>query len=285
MVQSQAFQQMIALQIAQNQMLSNATSQMAAIVMNSTSDPNVAAAMQQLIGQDDPIQDALNQQLQNLSDTSAILAQNRLAAAQSRLVAQRTMVAGSNAGPISGANAANVTSGQTEAATDVQTQTATSAQGKTAIQAQANSSSTTTGNDGERNENTAGNGQIPQSAAGQNNASNGNSAFGQYIQPIALSCVRTFNDPSMYGWFALQNTCSQTMTVSFVGKSGNGAVWGSMDLAAGQSQSTGESPAEINAVGGIFYYPCPYGFIPTDVAGNSIVGKPVTEFVCKYRGY
>jgi hypothetical protein len=102
---------------------------------------------------------------------------------------------------------------------------------------------------------------------------------------MALSCVRTFNDPNHYGWFSLQNVCSQEMTVAFVGKNGSGAVWGSMDLQPQQSQTTGESPSEIGAVGGINYYACPYHYVPADAASGQAILKPATEFVCKYRGF
>ena len=107
----------------------------------------------------------------------------------------------------------------------------------------------------------------------------------QYAPSMPLSCVRTFNDQAEYGWYALQNVCSQEMTVAFVGKNGSGAVWGSMDLQPGQSQSTGESPSEIDAVGGIYFYPCPYHYIPTDPSSGQAILKPAQQFVCKYRGY
>lgn len=112
-----------------------------------------------------------------------------------------------------------------------------------------------------------------------------NSGSGQYISPTAPSCIRMFNDSSMNGWVALQNMCSQRMTVTYVGKNGTGGVFGTMDLAPGQSDNTGRSPSEINAAGGIDWYPCPYGFIPTNMDGRQAVTTPVTEYTCKSRGY
>lgn len=123
------------------------------------------------------------------------------------------------------------------------------------------------------------------SGAAQTATGNGSPSAGQYVQPMPSSCVRMFDDPSMNGWIALQNTCSQAITVAFVGKNGNGTVWGSMDLTPGKSGNTGRSPSEIDAVGGIYWYPCPYGFIPATMAGQALVGIPVTEYTCKYRGY
>lgn len=43
--------------------------------------------------------------------------------------------------------------------------------------------------------------------------------------------------------------------------------------------------SEIAAVGGIYTYACPYGYIPTEMNGHDAVTAPVTQFICKYRGY
>ncbi|MGN6312613.1 MAG: hypothetical protein ACTHMO_02510 [Rhodanobacteraceae bacterium] len=110
-----------------------------------------------------------------------------------------------------------------------------------------------------------------------------NSDSGQFTSPMSPNCVRMFNDSSMYGWVALQNTCSQKMTVTFEAKNGN--FGGTMDLAPGGSDSTGRSPDEINAGGGIDWYPCEYGYIPTNMNGHDAVTTPVTEYTCKSRGY
>lgn len=128
-------------------------------------------------------------------------------------------------------------------------------------------------------------GATPSGAAAPQTGGSNASGSDQFTSPMAPSCVRMFNDASMNGWVALQNTCSQKMTVTYAGKSGNGGVFGTMALAPGQSDNTGHSPGEINAVGGINWYPCPYGYIPTTMDGHDAVTAPVAEYTCKYRGY
>lgn len=102
----------------------------------------------------------------------------------------------------------------------------------------------------------------------------------QYVTPQYNGCIRQFYDPAMYNWLAYENTCSQSLSVTFVpyqpGHGGGGAV----DLGPGRHSSTGLSRREVHDNGGFELYVCPAGYIPVGPDGRYIT-RVIPEFRCK----
>ena len=282
MVQSQAFQNMIAAQVARSQALYDFRDQVATLIMQNTSDPAVANAMSQLIGQSDPIQDALNQQLQGLADVSAAQAQARMAVAQANLVSVQQQQAAQQSGSgqqsgVQGQSSVDEGASQQGGAqqNDIQQQQAgQSGSAQQGVSPAGNSvmnssSGTATAN---------------LSPSNSSNTSNTNAGGApQYVTPTLNNCVGQFYDPTVYNWLALQNNCQQKITVAFVSRNSGSLVWGSMDLQPGAKGNTGESKQEIDSQGGILWYVCPYGYVPLDANGNGITTQAVSQYACKLQ--
>ncbi|MGB7281273.1 MAG: hypothetical protein WBE13_03340 [Candidatus Acidiferrum sp.] len=279
-MQSQMFQNMIASQIAESNEIYQFRDAIATAIMQNTSDPAVADAMSQMIGQTDPIQDALNQQLQALSDLSASQSQARLAAAQAKLSAAQQGQGGGKPGQNGSGNSVNAgseTGGNQACASGESCAGVPDANGQ---QAEGQQES---GQQGEAANQAQTQGQ-PQ-AQGSNGNSGGNSGqkAAPYAQPVN-NCVSSFFDPTVYNWLSYQNNCSQEITVAFSAKNGTG-IWGSMNLQPGQKGNTGWSNSEIRSEGGVDYYACPYTYVATDLNGKTIIAPAVSQFQCKWQGY
>jgi len=279
--QSEAFQNMIAAQAARSQALFDFRDQIATLIMQNTSDPAVANAMSQLIGQSDPIQDALNQQLQGLAGVSAAQAQARLAVAQANLASVQQQLAVQQLG----SSRENGTQSQSSADQDASQQTGTQQDN---VQQQAGqSSSARQGNSITGNSVTnSSSGTAAANSSGSNSSNTSSTNAGgapQYVMPTLNNCVGQFYDPAVYNWLALQNNCQQKITVAFVSRNSGSLVWGSMDLQPGAKGNTGESKQEIDSQGGILWYVCPYGYIPLDPNGNGITTQAVRQFTCKLQ--
>jgi hypothetical protein len=109
----------------------------------------------------------------------------------------------------------------------------------------------------------------------------GSAAFAQqYVTPEYNGCIRQFYDPSMYNWLAYENTCSQSLTVTFVPYQPGHGGGGAMDLGAGRHHSTGLSASEVRNNGGFELYVCPAGYIPVGPDGQYVT-RVIPEFRCK----
>jgi hypothetical protein len=97
--------------------------------------------------------------------------------------------------------------------------------------------------------------------------------------PVSGSCITEFLDPKMYNWLALRNTCSESLYLMWLPKTGRGPD-GAWTLSPGATTSTGYSRQEVDAKGGFQFYICPAGFVPVD-SGGAYVQRLNTSYWCK----
>jgi hypothetical protein len=91
------------------------------------------------------------------------------------------------------------------------------------------------------------------------------------------TCVETFFDQSMYGWLALRNTCTMSISVTHMGRDGTHS--GSVDIRAGGHVSTGYSRTEWEQAGGIVFAVCNGGY-RTIEANRQFWSHPNADFLC-----
>jgi hypothetical protein len=107
------------------------------------------------------------------------------------------------------------------------------------------------------------------------------SAAASYITPLSGSCIREFWDPKQYNWLSFQNSCAQTIYLTFIFHHNVGwAMTGSMTLSPGAQANTGRSSSDIDQAGGYELYVCPANSVPVDMAGNTLSAN-VSEYRCK----
>lgn len=121
-------------------------------------------------------------------------------------------------------------------------------------------------------------GTVGGSGAGSSTNGNGGGTytcnFSSCASPLP-NCVSTFLDPNEYDWYSLQSNCSENVAVSFsvIG----GQHIGQMNLAPGQSESTGLSSSE--APEGFTVAICPIEYNPWNpIAGQAWNGSD--SFIC-----
>jgi hypothetical protein len=102
----------------------------------------------------------------------------------------------------------------------------------------------------------------------------------QYVTPEYNGCIRQFYDPTMYNWLAYENTCSQSLSVTFVPNQPGHGGGGAMDLRPGRHNSTGLSSREVRDNGGFELYVCPAGYLPVGPDGLYVT-RVIPEFRCK----
>ena len=102
----------------------------------------------------------------------------------------------------------------------------------------------------------------------------------QYVTPQFNGCIRQFYDPAMYNWLAYENTCSESLSVTFVPNQPGHGGGGAMDLGPGRHSSIGLSRAEVQDNGGFELYVCPVGYIPVGPNGGYVT-RVIPEFRCK----
>jgi hypothetical protein len=107
-------------------------------------------------------------------------------------------------------------------------------------------------------------------------------AHSQQYAPNATQCLREYYDRSNYNWLTYENTCSQPVYVTLVGR--NGTYTGGLDLAPGRHDGPGMSAQEVNAVGGMEAYACPAHYAAVDSDDELIRSVAVAGFRCK-RNY
>lgn len=104
----------------------------------------------------------------------------------------------------------------------------------------------------------------------------------EYRSPAYNQCIRTFYDPSMYNWYAFENTCGEALSITFIPYN-PGYGGGAVDyLGPGRTTSTGNSRDEIQRKQGFELYVCPTGFMPVD-GSDRYVSRVNTMFRCKRR--
>ena len=101
----------------------------------------------------------------------------------------------------------------------------------------------------------------------------------KYQSPTFNSCIRQFYDASMYNWFSYENTCSQTLSITYIA---NKPPYGSYsaDIRPGRKTSTGWDREEVDQRGGFFVYVCPENYLPVD-GQDRFVTRPNVQFRCK----
>lgn len=93
-------------------------------------------------------------------------------------------------------------------------------------------------------------------------------------------CVRAFFDRDRYGWYSVENQCSETIQVVVV--SGRPGWSGAMTLRPHRKDNTGHSRSEVDRLGGFQLFVCRDGYNPVDAAGR-YVSRASTQYRCKRR--
>jgi hypothetical protein len=103
----------------------------------------------------------------------------------------------------------------------------------------------------------------------------------RYQSPTFNSCIREFFDPSMYNWLSFGNSCSESLSVTYIGYNPPYARY-SADIRPGQKTSTGLTRNEVAERGGFELYVCQSRYLPVDAADN-YVSRTNVPFRCKER--
>jgi hypothetical protein len=91
-------------------------------------------------------------------------------------------------------------------------------------------------------------------------------------------CVRTFFDRDHYGWYSVENQCSEPIQVVVV--STRPGWSGAMTLRPHRKDSTGHSRSEVERLGGFRLFVCRDGYYPVDPTGR-YVNRADTKYRCK----
>ncbi len=104
-------------------------------------------------------------------------------------------------------------------------------------------------------------------------------AHAQQFAPNATQCVREYYDRNNYNWLTYENTCSQAIHITLVGR--DRSYTGGLDLGPGRHDGPGMTAQEVRGVGGMEAYACPAHYAAVDADGELIRTEPVSGFRCK----
>jgi hypothetical protein len=102
-----------------------------------------------------------------------------------------------------------------------------------------------------------------------------------YQSPTLNYCIREFFDPSLYNWLSFENSCSESLSVTYIGYNPPHAR-SSADIGPGRKASTGLTKNEVAERGGFELYVCRSGYLPVDAADN-YVSRTNVPYRCKGR--
>lgn len=103
----------------------------------------------------------------------------------------------------------------------------------------------------------------------------------KFLTPSYLHCIATSFNAREYGWYTLQNNCTEALNVLYMAKL---PPYGSseMTLRSGQHNSTGDTRADVDRKGGFALFVCPKDYMPVDSTSNTLlVRRPDDRYRCK----
>ena len=115
--------------------------------------------------------------------------------------------------------------------------------------------------------------------SGSGSATGSGSSTSGLISPNnANACLSEFYDPATYNWLSIQNTCSSTITVTWILADNTGGA-GTWTIAPGSKWNTGDDSTYINQHGGLHYYACPGSAYAVNTSGQ-VFFTNVSSYLC-----